>query len=156
MPAADDMTDKKKKQDKSLLDQRTRRLKKTCEGLCREWYGNNAPSAIFSHLEKPVPISEIMADLTSDLTPPWQKNLDLIRANWLEIVGANNAGKTTPLRLENQTLLMELRHPAYRMALDNAATKETMIRRINDIAGEEICTAIRFAAPGMFAPERKK
>ena len=53
-------------------------------------------------------------------------------------------------------LLMELRHPAYRMALDNTATKETMVRRINDIAGEEICTAIRFAAPGMFAPERKK
>ncbi len=139
---------------KSILSHGKYREKKY-DSLFREWHGG-ADSSVH-HLPGAESIADVMSSLTKKLVPPWQQKLDLIVNNWTGLVGEMTAKKVTPLKIaENRVLLLELRHPAYRMAFDTPAVKKALLEKITALAGEKICTEIRFVAAGMFAPAGKK
>lgn len=131
--------------------QKQRKRSRELESLMREWYGENAPGAMAKHLPKPESVGDVLARLTKKLVPPWVRAMETVVANWQEIVGETGAKRLTPIRFDGTTLLLELKHPAYRMAFDAPAVKEAMIRKINEVAQSEICKAVKFVAPGMFA-----
>ena len=128
-----------------------RKKRKKYSSLMEEWYGSDAPGAVIKHLPQPEELRDVLATLTKKLVPPWIRAIGSVSAHWQEIVGEAGAKRLTPLRFDGTTLLLELKHPAYRMAFDSPAVRETMIRKINEVAQSEICKAIKFVAPGMFA-----
>lgn len=128
-----------------------RRKRKKYGALLDEWYGSDAQGAMVKHLPKPENLSDVLSGLTKKLVPPWVRAMELVAANWQEIVGDAGAKRLTPLRFDGTTLLLELKHPAYRMAFDTPAVRDAMIRKINEVAQSEICKAVKFVAPGMFA-----
>ena len=128
-----------------------RKKRKKYSSLLEEWYGSDAPGAVAKHLPQPENLCDVLDRLTKKLVPPWVRAMESVTANWQEIVGEAGAKRLTPLRFDGTTLLLELKHPAYRMAFDSPAVRETIIRKINGVAQSEICKAIKFVAPGMFA-----
>lgn len=134
----------------------SKKQRKKYSELYAEWYGADASSAIAGHLPKPKKISDLLDSVTKKMIPPWQRSLELVTMKWTEIVGDVSARRLIPVRIENGVLFLELQHPAYRMAFDNAAMKKAVIGKVNDVAGSEICREIRFVAGGMFAPTKKK
>lgn len=131
--------------------QKQRKPSRELESLIRDWYGENAPSAVMRHLKKPEKLSDVLQNVTKKLIPPWMRAMETVTGCWEEIVGEAGAKRLTPVRFDGTTLLLELKHPAYRMAFDTPAVKEAMIRKINEVAQTEICKAVRFVAAGMFA-----
>lgn len=128
-----------------------RKKRKKYSSLLEEWYGSDAPGAVAKHLPKPENLSDVLAGLTKKLVPPWVRAMESVTANWQQIVGEAGAKRLTPIRFDGTTLLLELKHPAYRMAFDTPAVREAMIRKINEVAQTEICKAVKFVAAGMFA-----
>lgn len=133
-----------------------RKDRKTMTALYEDWYGEGAETVLAGHLPKPVPVADVLKKLSKQLMPPWTRAMEQVKAHWAEIVGPSGAKHLEPLRIDGSVLLVELRHPAYRMAFDTPKMKRTVIDRINEVAGEQLCSEIRFTAPGMFAPVRKK
>ena len=128
-----------------------RKKRKKYSSLLEEWYGSDAPGAVAKHLPKPENLCDVLDRLTKKLVPPWVRAMESVTANWQEIVGEAGAKRLTPIRFDGTTLLLELKHPAYRMAFDTPAVRDTMIRKINEVAQAEICKTVKFVAPGMFA-----
>lgn len=143
------MAAEEEKQQQSLCFDRKKR--KRYSSLLEEWYGSDAPGEVLKHLPKSQDMRDVLAKLTKQLVPPWIRAIEMVTAHWQEIVGEAGAKRLTPLRFDGTTLLLELKHPAYRMAFDSPAVRETIIRKINGVAQSEICKAIKFVAPGMFA-----
>lgn len=143
------MAAEEEKQQQSLCFDRKKR--KRYSSLMEEWYGSDAPGEVLKHLPKSQDMRDVLAKLTKQLVPPWIRAIEAVTAHWQEIVGEAGAKRLTPLRFDGTTLLLELKHPAYRMAFDSPAVRETIIRKINGVAQSEICKAIKFVAPGMFA-----
>lgn len=143
------MAAEEEKQQQSLCFDRKKR--KRYSSLMEEWYGSDAPGEVLKHLPKSQDMRDVLAKLTKQLVPPWIRAIETVTAHWLEIVGEAGAKRLTPLRFDGTTLLLELKHPAYRMAFDSPAVRETIIRKINGVAQSEICKALKFVAPGMFA-----
>lgn len=143
------MAAEEEKQQQSLCFDRKKR--KRYSSLLEEWYGSDAPGEVLKHLPKSQDMRDVLAKLTKQLVPPWIRAIETVTAHWQEIVGEAGAKRLTPLRFDGTTLLLELKHPAYRMAFDSPAVRETIIRKINGVAQSEICKAIKFVAPGMFA-----
>lgn len=128
-----------------------RKKRKKYSSLLEEWYGSDAPGAVAKHLPKPENLCDVLDRLTKKLVPPWVRAMESVTANWQMIVGEAGAKRLMPIRFDGTTLLLELKHPAYRMAFDTQAVRDAMIRKINEVAQAEICKAVKFAAPGMFA-----
>ena len=128
-----------------------RKKRKKYSSLLEEWYGSDAPGAVAKHLPKPENLCDVLDRLTKKLVPPWVRAMESVTANWQMIVGEAGAKRLTPIRFDGTTLLLELKHPAYRMAFDTPAVRDAMIRKINEVAQAEICKAVKFVAPGMFA-----
>lgn len=128
-----------------------RKKRKKYSSLLEEWYGSDAPGAVAKHLPKPENLCDVLDRLTKKLVPPWVRAMESVTANWQMIVGEAGAKRLMPIRFDGTTLLLELKHPAYRMAFDTPAVRDAMIRKINEVAQAEICKAVKFVAPGMFA-----
>ncbi len=142
-------------QNSSLFGKRRR---KKYDDLFREWYGSaDGVNAAVKHLPQAESLADVLSGITKKLVPPWERKFDLILEHWAELVGEAASKKIQPLKIaENRILLLELRHPAYRMAFDSAPVKKALLEKINALTGEELCREIRFVAPGMYAPVRKK
>lgn len=128
---------------------RTGKMRRKVAPLLEAWLGaDGSADAMMKHLPEAVPIAESVAGLVKKIVPPWVRKMSLVRDRWQEIVGESGAKRIAPVRLDGTVLLLELRHPAYRMAFDNAGTKEAIAAKVNAVAGEELCREIRFVPRG--------
>lgn len=139
------------------LPPKSTKQRRELDAILTEWYGvSEAPGAMLRHLNPPLPVDDIMKKLTRKLAPPWQRTMSMLESRWEEIVGSTASKHCRPACFDGTVLRIELAHPAFRMALDTPSMKETLMRRINALSGEDSCTEIRFIAAGGNNSFRKK
>ncbi|MBQ9337704.1 MAG: DUF721 domain-containing protein [Lentisphaeria bacterium] len=123
--------------------------------LLKDWYGKEQGEAEMSrYMPQPEPIGPALDKELKRLVPPWIRLVELVRENWPEIAGQDNARRCSPAFLNNGIFYIEVNHPAYRVALEMPKIKQTILERIQTIIGDKLCTEIKYIPAGRTLPRR--
>ena len=121
----------------------------TIEWMMRDWYGpERAESEIAAKLGAPKPIAESIDNAVKNILSPARLKILKVRDEWESIAGKVNASHSTPSFIRDGILFVEIAHPAFRMALDNARTKAVLLDKIQKKFGEKFCSDIKYVPSG--------
>ncbi len=119
-------------------------------GMLREWYGSDSEGALFARLPKTETLADVLGRVSKGLIPPWVRAFALVEDQWPDIVGPAAAKKLFPLNFQQKTLLIELKHAAYRQIFDVPSVRQTIVSQVNKVVGEDLCDSVKFCIPGQF------
>ena len=126
------------------------------ESILRNWYGKEQGEAeMLRYTPQTVGIAESLDKVVSSLLPPWELKVQLVKEQWNEIAGPENARRCFPAFLNNGIFYIEVTHPAYRVALEVPAIRNRFKDRIIGIIGSKLCQDIKFIAGGRSLPRKK-
>ena len=115
--------------------------------LLRDWYGEDiACSEIAAHMPQPMQLSEAVCGELEKLNSPEVLNFVTLSGNWQDICGAALAKMTTPLRLQDGVLELEVRHTA--LILELKPTMKMLQKRLDQWFGTPICSEIKLVIAG--------
>ena len=121
----------------------------TIEWMMRDWYGpERAESEIAAKLGAPKPIAEAIDNAVKTILSPARLKILKVKDEWEAIAGKVNAAHSTPSFIKDDILFVEIAHPAFRMALDNARTKAVLLKKIQEKFGENFCSDIKYVPAG--------
>lgn len=119
------------------------------ESLLGEWYGEEKGRAeMVRYNPEPVPLSEPLGYVVSQILPPWEWKLARVKESWESIAGKETARRCRIVRLNEGVLYVEVFHPAYRIALDTPRIKSELLGKIQEVIGKTDCREIKFIAGG--------
>ncbi|GEM_PF-745059 len=117
--------------------------------MMKEWYGEDAGRGeMLKHLPQFQSIGDVMSRVTGKTLPKSVWFFSQIAASWSTIAGSVAEKHTIPVSLFEKTLLVEIAHPAYLMALNTPRVKNAILARVADLIGEGHCTSVQFVPCG--------
>lgn len=117
--------------------------------MLRSWYGPERGNAEFIRYEpQAVPVSEALRKIAAKRIPAWMLRIEDIQNNWESIAGTENAKRSFPARLYENILYVEVKHPAYRLALESPRVKNLILAKVQALVGANACRDIRFVMAG--------
>ncbi len=113
------------------------------------WYGEDDVRDIEEALHPKLrSMSELLDGALDQLMPADLLTFQKIQAAWPDLIGEGNARFSIPFKLSEGTLFVEIKHPAYRIALDTPRIRDAVIARIGERFGKSLCVRLRFVPPG--------
>ena len=131
----------------SFHSNKLRRRHKQRFDMLKEWYGEDfACNEIAAHMPQPIQLGDAVCGELEKLNSPEMLHFITLSGNWEKICGAALAKMTTPLRLQDGILELEVRHTA--LILELKPTMKMLQKRLDQWFGTAICTDIKLVISG--------
>ena len=125
-----------------LSRRKTERDRDPLPKLLQEWLGNKAAAKeIESRLPPPAAISEGVDQALKHLFTPELALIQKIKRLWPDIAGKALSGILTPASVKNDTLMIEVSHPAYMMDFGQQES-DLLIAKLDEVLGKGKCRKI--------------
>ena len=121
--------------------------KKDEDSILQSWYGpERALDERISRNPQLHPFSDALDKYMKGIVSEGAVLLDQISQEWNGIIGAANAKLCRPIFFRDGVLKVEINHPAFKLALDNAKVKTAITARLEQLG--IACSSIQFVPPG--------
>ena len=126
----------------------TGRARNKMGSMLREWYGDGGDAEIMKYLPSSQPVGDVLQRVMRKKLPHGIADFQMISDHWTDIAGGVAARHTTPLSFSNQTLFIEVEHPAYLASVRTKAVQTAILARIAELIGTGKCTSLTFTPVG--------
>lgn len=121
--------------------------KKDVDSILQSWYGpERAMDERISRNPQFHPFSDALDKYMKGVVSEGAVQLDRITQEWGGIIGTANAKLCRPIFYRDGVLKVEINHPAFKLALDNAKVKTAITTRLEQLG--IACSSILFVPPG--------
>lgn len=118
--------------------------------LLKDWYGDEERACleVLDHLPGVERVDSLIEEVVKANMTPEQMTMRKLRENWRQIVGAQIAAVTQPVRITDHIVYAEVSHPAYLRELSGRMITRKLVDGVNRKCGEGFCAEIRFMPVG--------
>ncbi|MCP3964853.1 MAG: DUF721 domain-containing protein [Lentisphaerae bacterium] len=116
--------------------------------LLRDWYGRErAGLEITEYCPGASSVGKEAERILRKTISPDISDGIRIRENWKSIAGAQIAAISQPMNLQDKVLTVEVKHSVWMREL-NGPVKKTLIKKVNDFSGKNVCKDFRCIPAG--------
>lgn len=116
---------------------------KTISSLLRDWYGNKrATLEMLEYLPKESKVGDVIQNVMNKYVDAKLGDMMTIKNAWTEIAGPQIAAVCKPYKLDNKTLIVEIRHPVWMQEFKRNNMDKILLDKINSLFKKEMCTKI--------------
>ncbi len=132
----------------SIFRARERKKRNRRFRILEDWYGTDyASTEMAAHTSQPEAVSDVMGRLLTHINTPENSLFLQLSSRWPEIAGAQLARLTTPQKLEEGILFLEVRHSALLREL--APSLDLILKKIRSCFPEnDLCREAKLVISG--------